>query len=317
MLGVIGEVMIELRPAQDGLLAVGVAGDTFNTSVMMAHLGRSEFLRDGEVSYFTALGTDSYSSRIRQAVYGHGINSQHVLSVEGATPGLYVISNDEKGQREFTYWRDTSAAKQLFSSEVQFRSILPSIGKCSAIYWSGITLALQSEPVREIWFEFLKQYRDGGGQVFFDSNFRPALWSDTTAIKKAYEQAVLLSDYYLPSLEDEMDIHSLEKKHDVIEYLAKVNCKNIILTADDSVVVFEQQSYQTIPLEFSDSIVDATGAGDAFSGAFASAILGEKDIQTAIQFAHIAASHVVQCRGAILDENGWESLFNTLKEYQL
>ena len=47
----IGECMIELSPAADGLLSRGFGGDTLNTAVYLARLGVA-------VDYVTALGDD-------------------------------------------------------------------------------------------------------------------------------------------------------------------------------------------------------------------------------------------------------------------
>ena len=56
----IGEVMIELSLQTTETAQIGIAGDTYNTAVYLAHLlqGRAE------VHYVTALGQDAFSDRI-------------------------------------------------------------------------------------------------------------------------------------------------------------------------------------------------------------------------------------------------------------
>lgn len=73
----IGECMVELSQAGDGLLRKGFAGDTFNT----AWYARACLPEDWSVDYFTALGDDPLSEDMLAFIADAGIGNegQHVF----------------------------------------------------------------------------------------------------------------------------------------------------------------------------------------------------------------------------------------------
>lgn len=289
-----------------GLFRAGVAGDTYNTAVMLSHLG-------AEVCYATALGDDNFSTEIRQAMQQHGLTTHAVLSLKAQQPGLYCISNSANGERSFSYWRQQSAARQAFQSDLLFEQLLLAISHCADIYWSGITLSLMSDGVLSRWLTFLQQLQKRGGRVYFDTNFRAALWQDRDDKLLCYQAALLHCDYFLPSLDDCQSIWGVETQTQALEQLQSqlpvTGAKAVIcLTAQQQVYWLEAGNIQPFSLNFSNQMLDATGAGDAFSGALIAALQQGLTAESAVQIAHSAASVVVQHRGAILPDAVWPAL---------
>ena len=104
----IGECMAELAPAgQHDAFRLGFAGDTFNTAWYLARIAP-----DIDVSYLTAVGDDAISQEMRSFMRDSQISDSHVQVIKGKTVGLYLIHLQD-GERSFSYWRDTSAARQL------------------------------------------------------------------------------------------------------------------------------------------------------------------------------------------------------------
>ncbi len=102
----IGECMVELSQAGQGLLRKGFAGDTFNTAWYL----RAVLSQNWQVDYLTALGDDPLSEELLAFMQKAGIGTGLIRRIPGKTPGLYLISLKD-GERTFSYWRDTSAAK--------------------------------------------------------------------------------------------------------------------------------------------------------------------------------------------------------------
>ena len=67
--------------------------------------------------------------------------------------------------------------------------------------------------------------------------------------------------------------------------------KNVVITLGDKGVYFENkdESYFVPSLTLGDRVIDTTGAGDAFNGAFATALCEEKSIKDALIFANAFA----------------------------
>lgn len=315
MIAVLGEVMIELAPAGAGLFRAGVAGDTYNTAVMLSQLG-------ADVCYATALGDEQFSDKIREAMQQHGLNNSAVLTLKAQQPGLYCISNSANGERSFSYWRQQSAARQAFQSEVLFEQLLQAISHCTDVYWSGITLALMSEGCLSLWFAHLQRLQMSGGKVYFDTNYRAALWRGRTDQLQCYQAALLHCDYFLPSLEDCQQIwgcESLKQALDQLQSLLPVvgSAPVICLKAQQQLYWLAAGTQQHFHLKFSQQMVDATGAGDGFSGALIAALQQGLAADQAIQIAHLTASQVVQYQGAILPDAVWPELKQQLQQLGL
>ena len=223
------------------------------------------------------------------------------------SPGIYAIENDCKGERTFTYWRDASAAKQCFSELDHFKSLLDKAHACSGFYWSGITLALMSEDVLIHWLHFLTDQRAQGKLVFFDTNFRSNLWRDCDDVSRVYGKALSVVDYFLPSEEDLYSIYHFSNQQDVEKFCASLSCHTLMSSYKKAYFWSSGDSF-VMPLEFNDSVIDSTGAGDAFSGGFVHGINQHFCVEEAIRIAHRCASQVVKFKGAILPDTQWERL---------
>ena len=156
-----GECMVELREQVDGTLRRGYGGDTLNTAVYLARLGIA-------VDYVTALGDDGWSDEMLAGWQAEGVGTAHVHQLSGRLPGLYVIQTDGRGERRFSYWRDSAAARQMFD-----HVDVAALSAFDLIYVSGITLSIFAPEARAILLDVLEAARRRGGRVAFDTNFRP------------------------------------------------------------------------------------------------------------------------------------------------
>eukprot|EP01137_Pigoraptor_chileana_P036848 Opistho-2@33115 len=109
----IGECMLELQGQAFGAMQQGYGGDTLNTAVYLSRCGAQSGIRP---YYATGLGEDGLSGGLMARWAAEGIALDLVRRIPGRMPGLYLIEVDERGERSFSYWRDTSAAKAYFET---------------------------------------------------------------------------------------------------------------------------------------------------------------------------------------------------------
>lgn len=197
----IGEVMIELAAAPSApqgteLKALSYAGDTYNTAVTLARLG-------AETTYITRLGDDHYSDAIITRLSEEGVSSEHIVRQEGRVPGLYMIHNTPDGEREFFYWRDSAPARELFHYEEEIAALEVALAHTDMVYLSGITLAVIGDKGRHNLLTFLRRFKERGGRVAFDSNYRPRLWQTAEQAQQANRDLLALTDLALLTLDDE------------------------------------------------------------------------------------------------------------------
>ncbi|UVF20901.1 sugar kinase [Microvirga terrae] len=286
----IGECMIELREEADGRLSRGYGGDTFNTAVYLSRLGT-------DTDYITALGDDSWSDELIEAWTKEGVGTQRVLRLPGRLPGLYIIQTDPKGERRFSYWRETAAARLLFQAP-EAETVIDAIAAYDLIYLSGISLSLYGEKGRERLFAVLQDARAKGRRVAFDTNFRPRGWTDPEIARAAFRQAFACADIILASTED-LDL--LFGAGGVDQLLAFSDRAEIVLKHPDLTCrVLSQGEDIVVPGTPVDDVVDTTAAGDSFAAAYLHARLSGEGPRSAAAAGHRLAGQVVRYRGAII-----------------
>lgn len=288
----IGEAMVELSLVPSGNTArVGFAGDTLNTAI---YLKRAAPALD--VSFVTRLGRDDFSARMRDFIAAEEVATDDIEISKTRCVGLYAISTDAAGERSFTYWRDSSAARDLF--QIDEGISFTSLGKFDVLYLSAITLAILPDWVRLEFCNWLAGFRARGGLVSFDSNYRPALWTDQPTASASIGQMWEMTDIALPSVDDELAVFGDNSVEDVLVRLRAAGVRNGALKCGaGGPVSLGVPVTATYPA--AKKVVDTTAAGDSFNGGYLAALLSGKDQAEALRAGHDLACYVVGVRGAI------------------
>src|SRR5256885_11673939 len=192
----IGEAMVELARGADSRYGLSFGGDTFNTAVYLARAGIP-------AAYATAMGDDPYSGALMSLAAAESVNADLIVRVPGRMPGLYLIETDEKGERKFFYWRDTSPARELFELP-EWPAVAEALLSARLVYFSGVTLSLYSNTGLGRFLAALELARRQGVIVAFDGNFRPRGWKgDVARTRTVFTEALKRVDIALPTFEDE------------------------------------------------------------------------------------------------------------------
>jgi 2-dehydro-3-deoxygluconokinase len=288
---VLGEVMVELSGITDTHAAIGVAGDTFNTAVYLSRQGV-------KVKYATALGEDRFSDRIRKALQEEHVNTDFVLTLPGMNPGIYAINLDEHGERTFDYWRGQSAARHFFEAQ-KCNDAIESISSSNLLYLSGITLSVFSHRLNDL-TQLVANVRENGGDVIFDTNYRPNGWISHEEALSAISRVAPYVSVALPTLEDDCALFGLRDEVECAEKWYSFGAKEVVVKGGGKGAYLPGKGWIAPPEVIKP--IDTTGAGDSFNGGYLGARLTGKQPSEAIVEAHRLAAKVLMTPGAIVKE---------------
>jgi 2-dehydro-3-deoxygluconokinase len=286
---VIGEAMLELaRAGEDWQLGYG--GDTLNTAIHLARAGH-------DVAYLTALGSDPMSADLKERWRGEGLDTALVLDHPGRSTGLYAISTDAAGERSFSYWRDTSAAREMLALPGS-AAALAAAERADLIVFSLITLAILPPDGRAALLETVRRVRAAGGLVAFDGNYRARLWTSASEAAAARDAAIACASLGLPTLEDEraiagtgigaVDVAKHWQRRGCAETIVKLGPAGCLLP--DGTIIAPDQVLAP---------VDTSGAGDAFNAGYLDARLRVASPAEAARSGHALAGWTIMRPGAI------------------
>lgn len=261
-------------------------GDTYNTAVSAARLGSS-------VTYVTRIGNDAFAPALQEAMLKENIQLAPPRPVKGAT-GLYLVSVDTEGQREFVYYRKDSAASQLGPDD-----ITPDLIKSAKIvYSSGITMGI-SDRCRKAVVKAFTLAQELGVMTAFDPNYRELLWQSESRHMDAMSEIMPLVDVFLPSFpEDTMMMVGFNRPEQVLDYFLFKGTKLVVVKAGaQGCYLGYKKEMMHIPA-MSVKAIDTTGAGDAFNGGFLHGLANGESLQQCAKFGITTASLKVLNRGS-------------------
>lgn len=287
----IGEAMIEMSAAGENW-RMGYAGDTMNT----AWYARAFLDASWSVSYFTALGTDLYSQALLRFLADGGLDTAGIVTVPERRPGLYFI-HQQDGDRHFTYWRDNSAARLLARDEAALQAALAGAGQ---LYFSGITLAILDPADRERLLAAIGRRRAQGARIAFDPNIRLGLWGSEDEIREWLTLAGKVSDLVLPTFGDEQALFGDADAAATARRYAGLGVGEVVVkNGHEPAHIRAAGSDIEVPAIRVETVVDATGAGDSFNGAYLAARFGGTEREAAARLAHRVAAICIGSHGAL------------------
>jgi 2-dehydro-3-deoxygluconokinase len=293
----IGECMIELRHRSASALDLAYGGDTLNTAVYLARLTKD---RDVRVDYVTALGDDAYSNAMLTMWQDEGIGTNLVARLPGRLPGLYTIRTDARGERSFTYWRATSAARDMLRG-ARAEEVAAALARYDLLYLSGITLSILDPPQRAALIAIADAVRAHGGRVAFDSNYRRVGWPGAEAARAAFEEMLGRVDIALPTLDDEQALFGVKDASECAERLRRRGVAEVAIKLGEAGCSLSSAQFTgKLPAEPVDEVVDSTAAGDSFNAGYLAARLLGAAPRDAARLGNRLAARVVAHPGAVI-----------------
>lgn len=293
----IGECMLELSKASamSEMWRMHSGGDTLNTALYLSRMG-------AKTAYLTALGKDRSSQQLSAEWQREGISTELLLTHPTRLPGLYAISTDETGEYDFSYWRSESAVRDMFACP-DIESVLMKAKNTRILFLTSITLSLFEQRDCNRIIELARGIKAAGGEVAFDTNYRPKLWRDAGAARASIERLSPHITIALPSLDNEKAVFGDSSAEAVASRWHRYGTRKVaVKDGANGAYLSAGDGLAHIPVPSVVTAVDTTGAGDSFNAAFLAALLAGQTDHDAVIAGHRLASSVVRNQGAIISK---------------
>ncbi len=250
-------------------------GKGANQAVCCAMLG-------SKTLFIGRIGRDDFGKRISKNLEQAGVELQHLLIDDEENTGTALITVDKTGENKIIVIPgsnmklsplDIDKKKHLFS---EVKVVIAQLEIPIDTVIKAAVLAKENETT-------------------FILNPAPA--------QELPEKLFPLIDYLTPN-ETELEILSgITVKNEIsfekaARILLKKGVKNVIVTIGEKGALFVNKDRKEIFPSNRVSVVDTTGAGDAFNGALAFALSNGEEIDKSIQLANLVASHCIMKMGA-------------------
>ena len=248
---------------------VGPGGKGSNQSVAAGKAGAS-------IDFITKVGDDDYGKMAYRIYKETNVGSDYVyISKEHSTGVAAILLNKDSGENAISVVPGAAGALTI-----------QDIDNAKDVIINSSIFLTQLEAPMEVVVHALKIAKEN--KVTTILNPAPAAKLDSSVFP--------LVDYFTPN-ESEASFYAsgeIKNRDDAEKYgqeLLDLGVKNLLVTLGDQGVYFQNNNEKHFEpsLSLGSKVIDTSGAGDAFSGAFATALCEEKSISDSIKFANAFA----------------------------
>ncbi|MFD8982556.1 PfkB family carbohydrate kinase [Streptomyces sp. NPDC059564] len=291
---VLGEVLVEihaetpLRAAADGTGArISYSGDALNAAAAAAAAG-------ARTALLAVVGDDELSVPLLRRAADLGVDVSHVHRAPRPN-GAYLLCADSEGDREFVYWRAHSAGSTLSVAHTEaWRELLTGT---KALITSGITGAL-SPSARDAVLDAAHTVHAAGGHVTYDPNHRPRLTGRSEARDLLARIAPLTGLLKTSCPADALALVGTDDPREAAARYRALGARAVAVTCGAGRLLLDDGARAArLPVPPNPAPVDATGAGDCFTGTTTARLALGDPLARAAAYGVAAASLSVSGRG--------------------
>ncbi len=287
----LGEGMVEFNQTAAGQpdYLQGYGGDTSNAVIAAARAG-------ARCAYLSRVGRDAFGQSLLALWLAEGIDTTGIELDADHPTGIYFVTHGASGH-EFSYLRANSAASRMTPPWLQSGKAKDILLASKFLHVSGISMAISASACDTV-FAAMQLSRAAGSLVSFDANLRLKLWPLARA-RACITQAVSMSDIFLPSLDDAISLCGLDEPDRIIDWSHALGAKAVVLKLGSGGALASDGARRERIAGHPARLIDATGAGDCFSGNLLARMAQGAGLFEAARYANAAAALAIQGFGAV------------------
>ena len=296
----LGELLIDLTQRGsdengNGEFTAYPGGAPANVAVAASRLGSS-------TGFIGKVGDDAFGRSLADTLKKDNVDIRGLYYDDYQPTTMAIVSVDESGERDFSFYRKPGADTQLTVDEAvaALSEDLPKILHVGS-------LSMTTSPGKEACEEAVKYAKENGSVISYDPNYRAALWDSEEHAIEMMKVLLPFADILKVSDEEMVMLTGTDDFEEGSRLLAEYGCGLVMVTlGSDGVFVRMGSKTATVP-GFSVEVADTNGAGDTFLGAMlmqiAKGVNGSEDVWAQIldmvRYANKAASLTCSRHGAI------------------
>jgi fructokinase len=258
-------------------------GSPANLAANLAYLNK-------QAGLVACVGNDGLGKFLIKAVKNTGVHTAFIQQSKWCPTSLVLVAKSQ-GTPEFIAYRGADAELQPVPLAV--------LEHASIVHTTSFALSLP--PAQEVILHALKAASSLGKAVSVDWNFAPAIWKKNDG-QKVFEEVMQLQPLLKMSLDDVERFFG--RREDIRDYQSKLDRfpgAFICLTAGKEGVWYKIKSgsWDFRPAIPVDSVVDTTGAGDAFWAGFLHSFLDDLPAEASIHNGLVMAARKIQKAGPL------------------
>jgi fructokinase len=264
----IGEVIVDFFPEAPGRSLRHVdryvrhlGGAPANVAVGVARLGR-------KVGLCALVGRDDFGDFLHDALVAVGVDTRGLGRHPTARTGVTFVSVDERGERSFSFHRHGAADQQFGAEHVD-----PELVAQARIVHVGSTTSARPEGAQAI-EKALAAARAAGAVVSCDPNWRPHMWRDPAGARQVVHDLVARATV-VKLAEDELEpLLGLRDPVEAARRLRSMGPELAVVTRGALGCVWSHARGEGTSPAVPVTVVDTTGAGDAFCAGLLAGLAG-------------------------------------------
>ena len=301
----IGEALIDMVPAEKGCEFADVTafmpalgGAPANVCAAFTRLG-------GQSEMLTQLGNDPFGHKIAAELAEAGVGTDHISFTDEANTCLAFVSLAADGNRTFSFYRKPSA--DLLYKPEQIDGAW--FDRAYALHFCSVSLV--PSPMKDAHVKAIEEAAARGALISFDPNLRFPLWPDREALRETVLEFLPKAHVIKVSDEEIAFITGCSTIEEALPKLFVGNVRLVLYTCGaEGARAFTRTAQAGAP-GVRVEVVDTTGAGDSFAGAFLYCLykggvtpdlipeLSAKKLTEFLTFANAYSAITVTKRGAI------------------
>jgi len=256
----LGEMLIDFTPA--GKTPAGIpifeqnpGGAPANVAVQAARLGVN-------AGFIGKVGEDMFGTFLKQTLLDHGVDAKNMLLSEDTATSLAFVQLSETGDRDFSFYRNPGADTQITFEEVSKEDLENAKVLCFG------SLLLTAEPARTAVPQIVKYAREHGVITAYDPNWRQPLWPDDETGVAAMKSLLPLADVIKASDEELTMLTGCAEIEEGAKVLFDLGIQAVVITRGAKGCAVCTKTETLYLSTYDTKVVDTTGSGDSFFGAF-------------------------------------------------